>query len=208
MMNLITDNLTRTSGKILLDGVDVLELGSKFRSQVGYMPQQQGFYNRFSGRMFLKYMAEMKEIPRKQAAEEIEHVLTLVNLKEAAGRRIDGYSGGMKQRLLLAQALLGNPKILLLDEPTAGLDPEERIRLRNYIHELAGERIVLLATHIVSDVETIADQVILIKNGHLAVSGTPKELMAKVEPYVKEPVTGRLSLEDVYIYYDAQGSKA
>ena len=110
----------------------------------------------------------------------------------------------MKQRLLLAQALLGDPKILLLDEPTAGLDPEERIRLRNYIHELGKNRIVLLSTHIVADVETIADQVILMKDGSIKRMGTPAALMEEVTPYITEPVTGRISLEDVYLYYIKQ----
>lgn len=201
LMNLITDNIRRTSGEILFEGTDILKLGKQFRAQIGYMPQQQGFYDQFSGRMFLLYIAELKEIPRRQARMQVEELLKLVNLAEDAHRKVGGYSGGMKQRLLLAQALLGEPKILILDEPTAGLDPKERIRLRRYIHELGRNKIVLLATHIVSDVESIADQIVLMKRGQLVEQGTVEQLLSSVAPHVTEPVTGRLSLEDVYLHY-------
>lgn len=201
LMNLITDNIHRTSGEILFDGEDILKLGKKFRTQVGYMPQQQGFYEQFSGRAFLHYIAELKEIPKKQARMQVEELLKLVNLDADAHRKIGGYSGGMKQRLLLAQALLGNPSVLILDEPTAGLDPKERIRLRRYIHELGKNKIVLLATHIVSDVESIADQILLMKSGRLVKQGTVQELLDSIRDAVTEPVTGKLSLEDVYLYY-------
>ena len=204
LMKLLTDSITRTKGDIWFDGEDVLKLGRKYRNEIGYMPQQQGLYESFSGRAFLKYMADLKDIPKKQAAKQIEELLQIVNLQQDAHRKCGKYSGGMKQRLLLAQALLGDPKILLLDEPTAGLDPEERIRLRNYIHELGKNRIVLLSTHIVADVETIADQVILMKEGSIKKMGTPAALMEEVTPYITEPVTGRISLEDVYLYYIKQ----
>ena len=124
-----------------------------------------------------------------------------MNLAEDAHRKVGGYSGGMKQRLLLAQALLGDPSILILDEPTAGLDPKERIRLRKYIHDLGKDKIVLLATHIVSDVESIADQILLMQKGKLVKQGTVEELLDSVRDEVTEPVTGKLSLEDVYLYY-------
>ncbi len=201
LMNLITDNISRTSGEILFDGTDILKLGKAFRTKVGYMPQQQGFYEQFSGRAFLHYMAELKEIPRKQAKVQVEELLKLVNLDGDAHRKVGGYSGGMKQRLLLAQALLGDPSILILDEPTAGLDPKERIRLRNYIADLGRNKIVLLATHIVSDIETIAGQVVLMQDGKLAHQGSVEELLEEMKEKQVTPIGGNLSLEDVYLYY-------
>ena len=201
LMNLITDNISRTSGEILFDGTDILKLGKAFRTKVGYMPQQQGFYEQFSGRAFLHYMAELKEIPRKQAKVQVEELLKLVNLDGDAHRKVGGYSGGMKQRLLLAQALLGDPSILILDEPTAGLDPKERIRLRNYIADLGRNKIVLLATHIVSDIETIAGQVVLMQDGKLAHQGSVEELLEEMKEKQVTPIGGKLSLEDVYLHY-------
>ena len=201
LMNLITDNISRTSGEILFDVTDILKLGKAFRTKVGYMPQQQGFYEQFSGRAFLHYMAELKEIPRKQAKVQVEELLKLVNLDGDAHRKVGGYSGGMKQRLLLAQALLGDPSILILDEPTAGLDPKERIRLRNYIADLGRNKIVLLATHIVSDIETIAGQVVLMQDGKLVRQGSVEELLEEMKEKQVTPIGGNLSLEDVYLYY-------
>ncbi len=201
MMNLLTDNLKRTGGKILYNRQEILEMGVEYRKKVGYMPQQQGIYDQFSGEAFLYYMAELKEIPRRERKKVIPKLLEIVHLSEHATRKIGGYSGGMKQRILLAQALLGNPEILILDEPTAGLDPKERIRLRNYIAELGREKIVLIATHIVSDVESIADEILLMKEGMLIAHGSPAELLTQAKDYVTEPVLGKISLEDVYLHY-------
>ena len=192
LMNLITDNLKRTSGNILYNGTEILEMGAKFRALIGYMPQQQGFYENFSARMFLYYMAELKGIRRREAKKQIEHLLQTVNLAGAADLKIGGFSGGMRQRVLLAQALLGDPKILILDEPTAGLDPKERINLRNYIRQLSEDKIILLATHVVSDVETIADRILILKDGELVADDEPKKLV--------EAVQGE-NLEDVYMNY-------
>lgn len=178
MVNLIMDNVARESGEILWNGTDILKLSREFRRLVGYMPQQQGFYDDMSAGAFLSYMAELKEIPRREAKRQIAELLTIVNLKQAAHRKVGGFSGGMKQRVLLAQALLGDPKILILDEPTAGLDPNERIRIRNYIAKLAQDRIILFATHVVSDIECIANQVVLIKKGQVVGTGTPAKLIA------------------------------
>lgn len=192
LMNLITDNLKRTSGNILYNGTEILEMGAKFRALIGYMPQQQGFYENFSARMFLYHMAELKGIRRREAKKQIEHLLQTVNLAGAADLKIGGFSGGMRQRVLLAQALLGDPKILILDEPTAGLDPKERINLRNYIRQLSEDKIILLATHVVSDVETIADRILILKDGELVADDEPKKLV--------EAVQGE-NLEDVYMNY-------
>ena len=192
LMNLITDNVKRNEGQILWDGMDILKLGKSFRAKLGYMPQQQGMYNDFSARAFLRYMAQIKEIPKKQASEQIEQLLDVVNLREDAHKKVGGFSGGMRQRVLLAQALLGDPKILILDEPTAGLDPRERLRLRQYISDLAQDRIAFLTTHIVSDIESIAGDVLLMKQGELVKHGAPEFLIASC---------GGKNLEDVYMAY-------
>jgi ABC-type multidrug transport system ATPase subunit len=210
MINLITDNVAREKGHILYKtddalkmksetGQDILKMGKKFRALVGYMPQQQGFYEDFSPKAFLKYMAEIKGVKGKNSEgktvnQQIDDLLEVVNLTSVAYKRIGGFSGGMKQRVLLAQALLGDPKILILDEPTAGLDPKERIGIRNYIAELSKNKIILFATHVVSDIECIADQVILIKKGEIVASGTPVELIEQMHGKVAEITC---TLEDV-----------
>ena len=195
MINLITDNVARdkgsAGGSILYDGQDILKLGSRFRGIIGYMPQQQGFYEDFSPKAFLRYMAEIKGIKGKNekgqtVKEQIDELLEVVNLTGVAYKKIGGFSGGMKQRVLLAQALLGDPDILILDEPTAGLDPKEIIAIRNYIAELSRNKIILFATHVVSDIECIADYVLLLKKGEIIAMGTPVELIEKMHGKVAE----------------------
>ena len=195
MINLITDNVARdkgsAGGSILYDGQDILKLGSRFRGIIGYMPQQQGFYEDFSPKAFLRYMAEIKGIKGKNekgqtVKEQIDELLEVVNLTGVAYKKIGGFSGGMKQRVLLAQALLGDPDILILDEPTAGLDPKERIAIRNYIAELSRNKIILFATHVVRDIECIADYVLLLKKGEIIAMGTPVELIEKMHGKVAE----------------------
>lgn len=179
MINLITDNIIRDDdgGEVYYNGKEILQMGKEFRKKVGYMPQQQGFYEDFSPRTFLRYIAEIKGIRAKDAKMQTEELLSVVNLSKVADKKIGGFSGGMKQRVLLAQALLGKPDILILDEPTAGLDPKERIVLRNYIAGLSKNKIILLATHVVSDIECIADRVLFIKKGRIVAEGTPEELI-------------------------------
>lgn len=190
MINLITDNIPRDAGKnggrILFEGKDIIRLGSKFRSIVGYMPQQQGYYEDFSARAFLRYMASLKGLSADKAVSQIDELLGVVGLTDRADDKIGGFSGGMKQRVMLAQALLGNPKILILDEPTAGLDPKERISIRNYIASISRDKIILLATHVVSDIECISDKVMLIRNGRLITVGTPQELIDSMRGKVAE----------------------
>lgn len=184
LINLLTDNVKRTDGEILIDDKDILSLGAKYRDLIGYMPQQQALYNDFSAFMYLKYMSSVKGI--KHSNESINNMLKKVNLYDFKNSKAGTFSGGMKQRLMFAQALLNNPKILILDEPTAGLDPKERINFRNMLAELSKDKIILLATHIVSDIECIADEVILLKKGNLIKKDAPENLMASVSDKVFE----------------------
>jgi len=200
LMNLITDNVKRDGGRIEFDGKDILSLGDSFRAVLGYMPQQQGIYEGMTAESFLAYLARLKNIPQSKIKSEIHQVLKLTNLSEVRHNKIASFSGGMKQRMLLAQAMLGEPQILILDEPTAGLDPKERARLRDYIYKLTQNRIVLLATHIVSDIEATAGEILLLKQGKLILSGSPRELIASL-PGDYEPPLGYTTLEDVYLYY-------
>lgn len=201
LMHLITDNVSRTAGEILLDGTDVLKLGDAFRETLGFMPQQQGLYESLSCESFLAYIARLKGISRRNLRGELDRVLALTNLTDQRHVKIGAFSGGMKQRTLLAQAMLGEPKVLILDEPTAGLDPKERIRLRNYIRDLGRNRIVLLATHIVSDIEAIADDILLMKQGHILRSGSPESLIASLPEELTPLLGGVFSLDDVYLHY-------
>lgn len=186
LMNLLVDSVPRTKGQILYNGTEILKMKADFRAKIGYMPQQQGMYDQFTARRFLYYIADLKGLRKKEAREQVASYLELVGLTGQADKRLGGYSGGMRQRTLFAAALLGNPEVLILDEPTAGLDPEERIRIRNYISETARDKIVLLATHVVSDIECIAGQVLLMKRGELIGSDSPSNLIASIEGKVAE----------------------
>ena len=186
LMNIITDNLNADSGEVLYDGENIKKLGKDYRSVLGYMPQQQGLYDDFTLNRFLWYMAALKGLKKKEAKEKIISLLETVNLTESAHKKLGGFSGGMKQRALIAQALLNNPKILILDEPTAGLDPKERIRIRNFISEIAEDKIVLISTHVVSDIEFIAKEIILLKEGKLISHNTCNNLTKEIENKVFE----------------------
>lgn len=179
LMNIITGNIKPSDGQVLWDRHDIKILGSKYRSIIGYAPQQQGLYDTFTGKRFLSYMATLKGIPKKDMSQEIDRVLEYVNMTEDADRAIGTYSGGMKQRILIAQAVLGNPKLIVLDEPTVGLDPKERVRIREMISELAGDKVILVSTHVVSDIEPIAGEVILIKSGSIIDKDTVGNLCSK-----------------------------
>ncbi|MFC6649245.1 MULTISPECIES: ABC transporter ATP-binding protein [Paenibacillus] len=164
-------------GKILIDGIDARCLGVHFLNHIGYLPQFPGFYKNFTVIDFLNYMCVLKGIPKNKGAMRSRELLRVVNLSSAEDKKIGTLSGGMLQRVGIAQAMLNDPAILILDEPTAGLDPQERIRFRNLITKFSENRIVLLATHIVSDIEFIANQVILLKNGRLLKQDTPQALI-------------------------------
>lgn len=180
LINIITGSLAADSGEVLWCGK--LARGIAFRRILGYMPQQQGLYDSYTGRRFLAYMAALKELPRKNVPAEVDRVAAAVNLSNELDKRLSAYSGGMKQRLLLASALLGDPKLLILDEPTAGLDPKERVRLRELLAEMATNRIILVATHVVSDVETVAREVILLRAGKIVDAAPVPELIEKYAP--------------------------
>jgi ABC-2 type transport system ATP-binding protein len=165
LMRMICGVLKPTSGSIRLNGKTMQELGEQYYAHLGYMPQDFGFYPDFTAREFMLYMAAVKGLSSKEARTKTEKLLDMVNLHDVADKKIRSYSGGMKQRLGIAQAELNDPSILILDEPTAGLDPKERVRFRNIISDFAKEKIVILSTHIVSDVSYIADTILMMKQG-------------------------------------------
>ena len=182
LINIITGSLKADDGSVYWCGNNVRSLDIKFRRALGYMPQQQGLYDSYTGRRFLAYMCALKEIPSKEVPVQIEQVAEWVNLSGELDKRLAAYSGGMKQRLLLGSALLGDPKLLILDEPTAGLDPKERVRVRGLLSELAKDRIILVATHVVSDVENVATEILLLKNGKLVDHAPVCELISAYAP--------------------------
>lgn len=192
LMNLITDNVKRDAGGIFYGDKDVLELGKAFRAVLGYMPQEQGLYDDFSALAFLRYMAELKGIRKKEAIPQIDSLLNLVALKSLSHRKLSTYSGGMKQRILLCQALLGHPEVIILDEPTAGLDVEERIKITAFIKELSKGRIVLWSTHIVSDIEHSASNILIMRSGENLAYAPTMQLMTD---------KSSKDLSEVYIKY-------
>ena len=186
LMRMLCAILESTSGEVFLDGREIVSMGAEYRDILGYLPQDFGYYPNYTAREFLLYMAALKGIPRDRAKKRAEELLEVAGLSEVAAKKIKTFSGGMKQRVGSAQALLNHPKLLILDEPTAGLDPKERVRFRNLISDYAAGRIVILSTHIVSDIEAIADEVLLMKKGKLVSQGTVSELTKEAEGKVWE----------------------
>lgn len=178
LMRMLCTLLTPTSGTITWDGQDIFSLGSAYRNLLGYLPQDFGYYPDFSVQDYLLYIASIKGLRPATARQRMQNLLEQVGLTQVRRQKMKKLSGGMKRRAGIAQAMLNDPKILILDEPTAGLDPKERIRFRNLISELVENRLVLLSTHIVSDVEYIADQILLMKDGSLVHHGTSQQLLA------------------------------
>ena len=200
-MRMISDVLNPTCGQILVNNVDKNDLGEEYRDLLGYLPQDMGYYKNFTAERFLKYVAALKGLNKKISKERIEELLEVVGLSEYKNKKVGKFSGGMRQRVGIAQALLNNPKILVLDEPTAGLDPKERIRFRNLISDISRYRIIILSTHIIGDIEYIAKQVILIKEGQLIKSSTGDKLLKEMEGKVwKVEVDEKdiVKYEDIY----------
>lgn len=189
LMNLITCNLSVTSGEIRYGDERIQEMGKEYRSRLGFMPQQQNIYPRFTVERFLMYMAGLKGIGSHEAAKETDRLLDMVNLSNDRRKRLGELSGGMKQRALLAQALLGKPEIIILDEPTAGVDPKERIQMRNIISQVGFNCIIMIATHVVPDVQFIAKEILLLGKGQIIDSGTPAALQEKMDGKVFEITT-------------------
>lgn len=201
MMNLITDNLNPTKGRVLLDEKSIDELGSEYRKLLGYMPQQQNIYPELSLRRFLYFMASLKGLKKSEAQKDINHYVRMVKLEDVLGKKLGTFSGGMKQRALIAQALIGNPGILILDEPTAGLDPKERIRIRNLISEVARDKIVIIATHVVTDIEFIAKEIIMLDSGNIIRSGSPSELLSELDGKVWNIFLSDEEIDEINVKY-------
>src|SRR5512138_1056884 len=186
LMRMLATITSPTEGTILWNGRDVVKDPEALRSVLGYLPQDFGVYPNLSAQEFLEYMAAIKGMRGEKARRKISDLLDLVNLRDAARRPLGGYSGGMRQRVGIAQALLNDPQLLIVDEPTVGLDPEERVRFRNLLSDLAGERIVILSTHIVSDVEATATRIALVNRGELLRESAPEELLKELEGKIWE----------------------
>ncbi|WP_245697829.1 ABC transporter ATP-binding protein [Paenibacillus oryzae] len=177
LINIFVGILKSDNGHVYINDKDTKSMGKHFLSHIGYLPQYPQFYKNFEVIDFLRYMCVLKDIPKKQGEKRAKELLEVVNLSDACNKKIGALSGGMRQRVGIVQAMLNDPNILILDEPTAGLDPQERIRFRNLIAQFSENRIVLLATHIVSDIEYIANQVLLLKEGRLMKQGSPQVLI-------------------------------
>lgn len=195
LMRLLCDIQEPTSGQILLDGKEIAGLGEAYRDCLGYLPQQFGYYPEFSALDFLLYISALKGLGESTAQTKSRELLEAVGLSKEGRRRIRTFSGGMKQRLGIAQTMLNDPHILILDEPTAGLDPKERVRFRNLISAFSKDRIVILSTHIVSDVEFIAEEIVMMKSGRVIHFGNPQEITSEIEGQVWECTVSAASAE-------------
>ncbi len=186
LIKMITTLIFPTEGEICYNGVEIGKMGENYREIIGYLPQHFGYYKNNSPVQYLEYLAALKGIPKEERKGQIDKLLELVGLSDVANKKMKKFSGGMLQRVGIAQAMLNNPKILILDEPTAGLDPKERVRFRNIISSLSKDRIVILSTHIVSDIESIANQVIMIKDKHLYKMDTVANICSELDGKIFE----------------------
>ena len=200
LIKMLATLLFPTNGEILYDGTDIIRLDEKYRDVLGFLPQQFGFYKNYTPKQYLRYLAALKGIDKATTEKRIAKLLKLVGLENDADKKMKKFSGGMLQRVGIAQAMLNNPKILILDEPTAGLDPKERVRFRNIISSLAQNRTVILSTHIVSDIETIATKVVMIKDHKLLCSSTVEEVCSTLKGKLYEQDSRiKLSKNDLFI---------
>lgn len=205
LIKLLTTLLFPTSGKITWNGDDILTMGADYRGQIGYLPQEFGYYRNYSPRQFLNYMAALQCMERSSAGKRIDELLDLVSLSDVKDKKMRQFSGGMIQRTGIAQAMLTDPRILILDEPTAGLDPKERVRFRNLIHSLSQNRIVILSTHIVSDIETIAGQIIMIRDHRLYCCDSPAHICKTLHGRLFEIPAGTALSERDFLLSERQG---
>ena len=184
LMRIMTDLLAPSTGRVLLDGQDIAVMGAAFRKKLGYLPQDFGVYPNFTAEQFLLYIARLKGLSKFEAKRQTDGLLHMVGLEDKKQKKLKGFSGGQRQRVGIAQALLGDPEILVLDEPTAGLDPEERIRFRGIISDLSQQKLVLLSTHIVSDLEAVANEIILLRKGVVLEMQKPASLLDQLNGQV------------------------
>ena len=184
LMRIMTDLLAPSTGRVLLDGQDIAVMGAAFRKKLGYLPQDFGVYPNFTAEQFLLYVARLKGLSKFEAKRQTDGLLHMVGLEDKKQKKLKGFSGGQRQRVGIAQALLGDPEILVLDEPTAGLDPEERIRFRGIISDLSQQKLVLLSTHIVSDLEAVANEIILLRKGVVLEMQKPASLLEQLNGQV------------------------
>ncbi len=207
LIKLLATLLFPTEGNIYWEGQDILAMGSRYRGLLGYLPQEFGYYKNYSPEKFLYYMAALQGIGKKEAADKIDSLLELVALKDVQKKKLKQFSGGMIQRVGIAQAMLNDPKLLILDEPTAGLDHKERVRFRNLIHSLAKDRIVILSTHIVSDIETIAGQIIMFRDHKMYCCDTPAHICEKLRGKVYEMPAQNAEVDGIQMLSERQGEE-
>ena len=196
-----------TKGEITWEGTNITDLDEEYRDLIGYLPQKFGYYKNYTPVQFLRYMAALKGLERTYAEKRIQMLLHKVSLSDVAGQKMRKFSGGMLQRVGIAQALLNDPEILILDEPTAGLDPKERVRFRNMLRDLSGERIVILSTHIVSDIETIADRIIMLKDHEVFCNETPDQVCGWLEGKIFEVPAGSVIPIDHEVLSERQSAQ-
>lgn len=205
LMRIIATLLPQTQGLVKWNGLDTRREGQQIRRALGYLPQEFGLYPEFSGRKFLQYLAAMKGLPKEQARRRVSEVLEVVNLEKIADRKLSTYSGGMKQRVGIAQALLNDPALLIVDEPTVGLDPAERVRFRTLLSTLTANRLIIFSTHIIGDVETVANRLIVLREGQKLVDTTPEAFQAKAFGKVWQVTTNHAAALHLQTLFQVSG---